>query len=128
MSIQESGENYLETILLLEMRNGIVRNIDIANKLEISNARVSRAMDALKKAGYIDKEAYGTIHLTERGRKHANEIYDRHIIIKDFLMSVLSIDAVTANTDACRIEHVISPITIEHMRKVLGNKKIPPAD
>ena len=123
MKIQESGENYLETILLLEMRNGTVRAVDIANKLGFSKPSVTRAMGVLKKAGLVDQELYGTIRLTDAGRKRANEIYDRHVLIKEFLMTVLSLDAVTAETDACRIEHIVSPLTIERMRAVLREKR-----
>ncbi|HIV67622.1 MAG TPA: metal-dependent transcriptional regulator [Candidatus Butyricicoccus stercorigallinarum] len=123
MKIQESGENYLETILLLEMRNGTVRAVDIANALGYSKPSVTRAMSVLKKAGYVDQESYGTIRLTEAGRKRANEIYDRHVLIKEFLMTVLSLDAETAETDACRIEHIVSPLTIERMRALLREKR-----
>ena len=123
MKIQESGENYLETILLLEMRNGTVRAVDIANELGYSKPSVTRAMGVLKKAGYVDQESYGTIHLTEAGRKRANEVYDRHVLIKEFLMTILSLDADTAETDACRIEHIVSPLTVERMRAVLHEKR-----
>ena len=123
MKIQESGENYLETILLLEMRNGTVRAVDIANELGFSKPSVTRAMGVLKKAGLVDQELYGTIRLTDAGRKRANEIYDRHVLIKEFLMTVLSLAAVTAETDACRIEHIVSPLTIERMRAVLRENR-----
>lgn len=123
MKIQESGENYLETILLLEMRNGTVRSVDVANELGYSKPSVTRAMGVLKKAGYVNQESYGTISLTSTGRKRANEIYDRHILIKEFLMTVLSLDAVTAETDACRIEHIVSDLTIKRMREVLREKR-----
>lgn len=123
MKIQESGENYLETILLLEMRNGTVRAVDVANELGYSKPSVTRAMSVLKKAGYVDQESYGTIRLTSDGRKRANEIYDRHILIKEFLMTILSLDAVTAETDACRIEHIVSERTIERMREVLKQQR-----
>ncbi len=123
MKIQESGENYLETILLLEMRNGVVHAVDIANELGYSKPSVTRAMGVLKKAGLVDQVAYGTIRLTDEGRKRANEIYGRHVLIKEFLMSVLSLDAETAETDACRIEHIVSERTVERMRAVLHEKK-----
>lgn len=123
MKIQESGENYLETILLLEMRNGTVRAVDIANELGYSKPSVTRAMGVLKKAGLIDQELYGTIQLTEAGRKRANEIYDRHVLIKEFLMTVLSLDARTAETDACRIEHIVSQTTIDRIRALLQEKR-----
>ena len=123
MKIQESGENYLETILLLEMRNGTVRAVDIANELSYSKPSVTRAMGVLKKAGLVDQELYGTIQLTEAGRKRANEIYDRHVLIKEFLMTVLSLDARTAETDACRIEHIVSQTTIDRIRALLQEKR-----
>ena len=123
MKIQESGENYLETILLLEMRNGTVRAVDIANELGYSKPSVTRAMGVLKKAGLVDQERYGTIQLTEAGRKRANEIYDRHVLIKEFLMTVLSLDARTAETDACRIEHIVSQTTIDRIRALLQEKR-----
>ena len=123
MKIQESGENYLETILLLEMRNGTVRAVDIANELGYSKPSVTRAMGVLKKAGLVDQELYGTIQLTEAGRKRANESYDRHVLIKEFLMTVLSLDARTAETDACRIEHIVSQTTIDRIRALLQEKR-----
>ena len=123
MKIQESGENYLETILLLEMRNGTVRAVDIANELGYSKPSVTRAMGVLKKAGLVDQELYGTIQLTEAGRKRANEIYDRHVLIKEFLMTVLSLDARAAETDACRIEHIVSQTTIDRIRALLQEKR-----
>ena len=123
MKIQESGENYLETILLLEMRNGTVRAVDIANELGYSKPSVTRAMGVRKKAGLVDQELYGTIQLTEAGRKRANEIYDRHVLIKEFLMTVLSLDARTAETDACRIEHIVSQTTIDRIRALLQEKR-----
>ena len=123
MKIQESGENYLETILLLEMRNGTVRAVDIANELGYSKPSVTRAMGVLKTAGLVDQELYGTIQLTEAGRKRANEIYDRHVLIKEFLMTVLSLDARTAETDACRIEHIVSQTTIDRIRALLQEKR-----
>ena len=123
MKIQESGENYLETILLLEMRNGTVRAVDIANELGYSKPSVTRTMGVLKKAGLVDQELYGTIQLTEAGRKRANEIYDRHVLIKEFLMTVLSLDARTAETDACRIEHIVSQTTIDRIRALLQEKR-----
>ena len=123
MKIQESGENCLETILLLEMRNGTIRAVDIANELGYSKTSVTRAMGVLKKAGLVDQELYGTIQLTEAGRKRANEIYDRHVLIKEFLMTVLSLDARTAETDACRIEHIVSQTTIDRIRALLQEKR-----
>lgn len=123
MKIQESGENYLETILNLERKNGIVRSIDIANELGFSKPSVSRAMSVLKKAGYIEQEAYGNIQLTNAGRARATEVYGRHKLITRFLVKVLDLDPVIAEQDACRIEHVISPETLARMHAVLSAEK-----
>ncbi|WP_087065628.1 metal-dependent transcriptional regulator [Intestinibacillus massiliensis] len=122
MKIQESGENYLETILTLERRNGVVRSIDIANELGFSKPSVSRAMGVLKKAGLIEQEAYGNIQLTEAGRARATEVYRRHLLITRFLVETLELDPVIAEQDACRIEHVISPETLSRMRAVLDGE------
>ncbi|MGM9649421.1 MAG: metal-dependent transcriptional regulator [Butyricicoccaceae bacterium] len=119
MKIQESGENYLETILLLERRNGVVRSIDIANELGFSKPSVSRAMGVLKKAGYVEQEAYGTISLTEAGRERAEAVYERHTLITAFLNEVLDVDDDIAEHDACRIEHIVSAQTVERMRSAL---------
>ena len=94
-----------------------------ANELGYSKPSVTRAMGVLKKAGLVDQELYGTIQLTEAGRKRANEIYDRHVLIKEFLMTVLSLDARTAETDACRIEHIVSQTTIARIRALLQEKR-----
>ena len=84
MKIQESGENYLETILMLEQKNGTVRSIDIANELEFSKPSVSRAMSILRTAGYITMDKNNLILLTEEGRRRAGAIYDRHCTLTLF--------------------------------------------
>lgn len=116
MKIQESGENYLETILILEMEKGNVRSIDVANHLEFSKASISRAMGILKEAGYITVDEGGNILLTEAGREKANQIYERHQLIQRFLMECLEVSEETAEKDACRIEHVVSEETVEQIR------------
>lgn len=108
MGIHESGENYLETILLLEKRNGSVRSIEIASELEFSKPSISRAMGILKNTGYITMEKNGDIHLTEQGRAKAERVYERHRLIGDYLVGALGVDPEIAAEDACRIEHVIS--------------------
>lgn len=118
MKLQESGENYLETILILEKRNGAVRSIDVANELNFSKASISRAMGILKNAELIIIEKNGQIKLTEAGYKKATEIFERHCLIKEFLMMTLNIDEELADKDACRIEHVISPETFDRIKQV----------
>ncbi len=116
MKIQESGENYLETILILEMEKGNVRSIDVAHHLDFSKASISRAMGILKEAGYITVDEAGNILLTEDGREKANQIYERHQLIERFLVECLEVSEETAEKDACRIEHVISEETVEQIR------------
>lgn len=115
--MHESGENYLETILTLEQKNGSVRSIDIANELEYTKPSISRAMSILRKDGLITMESSGRIVLTEQGRKKANEIYERHLALTRFLVLTLSVDEKTASQDACRIEHIISPETFEKVKE-----------
>lgn len=107
MKIQESAENYLETILVLGQENPYVRSIDIANELGFSKPSVSVAMKNLRTNGYILVDENGHITLTESGRAIAETIYERHTALSGWLMK-LGVDRETASADACRIEHVIS--------------------
>ena len=116
MAMHESGENYLETILMLQNKNGSVRSIDIANELEYTKPSISRAMGILRKNGYITMDDGGQILLTELGRKKAEEIYERHLLITKFLMETLGIERQLADKDACRIEHVISQETFDRIK------------
>lgn len=118
MKLQESGENYLETILILEQRNGIARSVDVANELGFSKPSVSRAVSVLKEAGYVEIGSINQLLLTESGREVAEKIYERHCILKDYLMSI-GVDETTASDDACRIEHVISDITFDCIKKIM---------
>ena len=109
--LYESGENYLETILLLQRENGFVRSVDIAGKLSYSKASVSRAMRILKEQELIEIEPGGQIRLTDEGAHRASAIYERHCQITQFLICTLGLPADVADEDACRIEHVISEAT-----------------
>ena len=108
MKIQESGENYLETILILQKERGHVRSIDVATELNYSKPSISRAMGILKGAGYITIDDGGNIHLTEMGKETAEGIYERHLLISRYFVEALGVDQKVATQDACRIEHVIS--------------------
>ncbi|ADL06418.1 metal-dependent transcriptional regulator [Lacrimispora saccharolytica] len=105
--IQESAENYLETILMLKKRNGYVRSIDIAEELDFSKPSVSVAMKNLRENGYIGIDENGHITLQEKGQEIAERIYERHTLLSEWLMA-LGVAPETALEDACRIEHVIS--------------------
>ena len=107
MVVQESAENYLETILILHNRLGAVRSIDIVNEMELSKPSVSVAMKNLRENGYIEMADNGYITLLERGRKIAERIYERHTCLSRWLVA-LGVSADVADRDACRIEHVIS--------------------
>lgn len=120
MKIQESAENYLETILILSRRLGQVRSIDIATELNFSKPSVSVAMKNLRLNGYIIMSNEGYIALTEAGRSIAEMIYERHTLLSSWLES-LGVDPQVAVEDACRIEHVISAESFDaikqHVRK-----------
>ncbi len=107
MKIQESAENYLETILMIQKQKGSVRSIDIANELNFSKPSVSVAMKNLRENGYIKMETDGYITLLEPGRQIAEKMYERHTLLSDWLI-LLGVDPAVAVEDACRIEHVIS--------------------
>ena len=117
MSLHESGENYLETILLLQRRNGFVRAVDVANELGYTKASISRAMRILRENGYILIAHSGQITLTGAGMDKACDIYERHCVITQFLMQTLQLDLDAADADACRIEHVVSEETFERIRE-----------
>ena len=108
MKIQESAENYLETILILSKRNPFVRSIDIATELNFSKPSVSVAMKNLRQNGYIEMGSDGHIALTESGLKIADSMLERHNLLTSWLISV-GVDPAVAAEDACRMEHVISP-------------------
>lgn len=122
MALQESGEMYLETILILSQKSNLVRSIDVAEEMSFSKPAVSRALAKLKQERYIIIDSDGYIAFTEEGRKLAEKIYERHTMITSFLMR-LGVDEETAATDACRIEHVISDETFEAMKKHYAKHK-----
>ena len=117
MTLYESGENYLETILVLKERNGKVRSIDIANELDFSKPSVSRAVGILKTEGLIKVDSSGFIELTEEGISRAEAVYHRHTVITDYLINALGVDKEIADEDACRFEHVISDETFSKMEE-----------
>ena len=119
MELRESGEMYLETILVLRARYGYVRSIDIAHELGYSKPSVSRAVSVLKDNGYIGFDPNGMILLTEKGQAVAEEIYERHRVLSQYLIS-LGVSEETAQKDACRIEHVISEETLEVIKSALA--------
>lgn len=123
MKIQESGENYLETILILLQRNGYARSIDVANELGFSKASVSRAMGILKEAGYLVMQQNGNLMLTESGYKRAGAVYERHNLIAKFLEMTLGVDNEIATRDSCRIEHIISEESFSRIKRFVEKRE-----
>ena len=107
MKIQESAENYLESILILGNRKPNVRSIDVANELGFSKPSVSVAMKNLREGGYVSVDENGFLKLTDSGRKIAEKVYERHSLFSRVLTE-LGVDPKVAAEDACRIEHAIS--------------------
>jgi len=116
VKMQESAENYLETIFILGKNGTPVRSIDIANELEYSKPSVSVAMKNLRAGGHIAVDGDGHITLTESGLEIAQSMYDRHTLITQWLVS-LGVDRQTAVADACKIEHVMSEESFLAIRK-----------
>lgn len=114
--MQESGEMYLETILILKEKNKTVRAIDIAENMGFSKPSVSRALSILKDENCIAVDDKGLITLTRKGSQIARKIYERHVVLSDMLMA-LGVDQKTALEDACRIEHVISDKSFAAIKK-----------
>lgn len=116
MKIQESAENYLETIFILEKKLNKVRSIDIVNELNYSKPSVSVAMKNLKNHGYILIDDEGYITLTQKGLEIAEKMYERHTLLSDWLISI-GVSTDIATEDACRIEHVISEESFNAIKK-----------
>ena len=122
LQIHESAENYLETILILHNRLGMVRSIDIATELGFSKPSVSVFMKNLRENGYILVDKDGDITLTDAGRAIADKIYERHQMIAEILMA-LGVDEETAYRDSCKIEHCLSDESFSAIKAYLASIK-----
>lgn len=120
MKMNESSENYLETILILSQKMPHVRSIDIANELEFTKPSVSVAMRNLRENGYIIVDKDGHITLTDAGKQIAETMYERHTMLSNWLM-YLGVDAETAVEDACKIEHVVSAKSFKAIKEHITN-------
>ncbi len=116
MSVHESGEMYLEAILVLSKKNGFVRSVDVSEYLGYSKPSVSRAMSILRSGDYITVEKDGSILLTETGRNLAEKIYERHTVMTRLLIR-LGVSEETAASDACKLEHAISDESFEAIKR-----------
>ncbi len=122
MELHESGEMYLETILILKNKFGYVRSIDIANEMGVSKPSVSRAVALLKDNGYISFDPNGMILLTDTGKAVAEKIYDRHMVLTKYFTAI-GVSEDVASKDACKIEHIISDETFNILKKRLKDIK-----
>ncbi len=121
MHLQESGQMYLETILILSRKSNTVRSIDVGEYMGFSKPSVSRAIGLLKDGGYVTVNADGYLQLTSVGLELAEKIYERHTLLTRFLVQ-LGVDEDVASEDACKIEHHISDASFEAMKRFMQSK------
>ena len=119
MALHASGEDYLEAILVLHKKMGMVRSVDVARHMEVSKPSVCHAVAALREGGFLTMDSDYFLHLTDLGRKVAEATYEKHRFFTEMLVAA-GVDPVIAEWDACRIEHVISEETFERLRAVYG--------
>ena len=118
MKLQESGEDYLESILKIEQKKGTVRSVDVANDLQVSKPSVSRAIHVLEDEGLLSMYENARLILTEKGRAIAEKIYERHILFTRFFIQ-LGVDEQVAAVDACRMEHTLSDETFAALKEFI---------
>jgi len=118
-ALSSTIEDYLETILNLEKDKKIVRVKDIARKMDVKLPTVTSMLNNLIEKGLINHEKYEYVELTKEGKRIAKDVYRRHVIFRDFLTGILNVDATTAEKDACKMEHVVSPVTLERFVKFM---------
>jgi DtxR family Mn-dependent transcriptional regulator len=113
-------EDYIEVIGEVCRDSGVARVKDIATRMDVTNPSVVRALRALKRQGLVEQERYGFVRLTDDGQRVAGSVLLRHEVLADFLENVLCLDAATAAEDACRMEHAISPQTLDRLRAIVA--------
>lgn len=118
MSLQESGEMYLETILILSKKGSAIRSIDICEYMGFSKPSVSRAVGLLKNGEFIEVDNSGFITLTSKGKEIAQKIYDKHNLLTQFLVK-LGVEEKIASDDACKMEHCISDKTFDALKNFI---------
>ena len=117
MKLYESGEDYLEAVLMLQKKNGMVRSVDLARHMEVSKPSVCHAVATLRDGGFLMMDEDHFLHLTDVGREVAEQIYEKHRFFTDRLIEA-GVDPETAERDACRIEHVISDESFRRLKAV----------
>ena len=122
VKLHASGEDYLETILVLQKKLGMVRSVDVARYMDVSKPSVCHAVATLKKGGFLLMDGDHFLHLTDLGREVAEVTYEKHRFFTEMLINA-GVDPITAERDACRIEHVISESSFQRLKKTLTEKK-----
>ena len=120
--ITPSGEDYLETILVLQKKLGMVRSVDVARHMEVSKPSVCHAVATLRDGGFLTMDSDYFLHLTDVGQEVAEQIYEKHRFFTDRLIEA-GVDPVAAEKDACRMEHVISQESFEHLKNAYKTKE-----
>lgn len=123
MKLHASGEDYLEAILILQKKIGMVRSVDLARYMEFSKPSISHAVGVLKDGGYLLVDGDGHLQLTDAGKAVAEKIYERHRFLTEMLTG-LGVPQETAEEDACRIEHVISEASFQSLKGLLEDKEV----
>lgn len=118
MNLHASGEDYLEAVLMLQKKNGMVRSVDLARHMGFSKPSISHAVRVLRDGGFLTMDEDGYLHLTDAGREVAEKIYERHRFFTNNLIE-MGVDPETAEADACRIEHVISDESFQKLKDAI---------
>ena len=121
MELHRAGEDYLKAILILQKQNHAVRSLDVAEMLSVTKPSVSRAMKLLREGGFLTMDADKLISLTEAGREVAEQVFEKHRVLTECLVT-MGVDPGIAEKDACRMEHLISPETLEQMKIYVGRE------
>ena len=121
MELHRAGEDYLKAILILQKQNHAVRSLDVAEMLRVTKPSVSRAMKLLREGGFLTMDADKRISLTEAGREAAEQVFEKHRILTDCLVT-MGVDPGIAEKDACRMEHLISAETLVQMKNYVGRE------
>ena len=121
MELHRAGEDYLKASLILQKQNHAVRSLDVAEMLRVTKPSVSRAMKLLREGGFLTMDADKRISLTEAGREAAEQVFEKHRILTDCLVT-MGVDPGIAEKDACRMEHLISAETLEQMKNYVGRE------
>lgn len=123
MKLYASGEDYLEAVLVLQRKQGMVRSVDLARHMGFSKPSISHAVGVLKNGGFLTVDDDGFLHLTVIGREIAEKIYERHLFFMEQLIAA-GVDPKTAEADACRIEHIISDESFSRLKEAAVMKEL----